>query len=739
MFLRHIQRIGVVLVAMTVGFGVFLVGRDGYQTFFGAQVFDDPTQSALGVSVELLDDFSGLAETQIGLSEAFIEQVEQRVGLLEAEQYPLVLELCVTPLFCESLRVEDAQQKLDLSVWQGLTRDVYLPVEDDLEIFVTLEIVLEGTGERVTFESDLLELPWVPAIDFRDGAGVNISPEESLSAGMMVFLFSRSPQVTVSFDGADLSLQASQTDPSIEPVFYHWAVQIPVDEQDLPQEVCVGFDADLQCHHVSTEPRPAAPEFICGDGERNPGEQCDDGNVENGDGCDALCQREIRSPQCGNGVWDQGEECDDGNLVSGDGCDEVCLQEPNQMPEVASGEFVYPDFKLYFNELSEELVFLFASLDQLPSEGRVPDAEDLFIRLKTDIPGGIVPQDSRRENGLPILQTILPKGTQVILEFVHRISRNEEVVFARQFVDTFEPEQITRGEPQGEESPHLPEVQQIVDRAVVVENGLAVVSEDIRVQLPSQRFTNESLTINGVSEGSSIKVCLVNLLSGAIRDGKTITVRDNGTFYDRLTDEVLDPGKYAALMYSDTQLPCDQLVNDFVGQADASQQPIILEVVDSALNISVLDVSWLSNDEMAYDEVTGQLFDLNPESRDAVIALELYSSFQEDLEVVVSFVDDLIDYEQTLNGYARDQVLLDFEELAYGSHRLRIYAILPNGQKTADILVDLNYLPVRMAAGSPSSRSYWGAIVLLLILGTLYLYARYRMRSHLRSESDQLS
>ncbi len=44
----------------------------------------------------------------------------------------------------------------------------------------------------------------------------------------------------------------------------------------------------------------------CGDGSLDPGEQCDDGNTTNGDGCDADCQTE----GCGNGLLDQGEECD---------------------------------------------------------------------------------------------------------------------------------------------------------------------------------------------------------------------------------------------------------------------------------------------------------------------------------------------------------------------------------------------------------------------------------------------
>src|SRR3989449_6632399 len=57
---------------------------------------------------------------------------------------------------------------------------------------------------------------------------------------------------------------------------------------------------------------------FCGDGRRCliEGEQCDDANRVNGDGCDASCQFE----QCGNGILDPGEECDDGNATPCDGC-----------------------------------------------------------------------------------------------------------------------------------------------------------------------------------------------------------------------------------------------------------------------------------------------------------------------------------------------------------------------------------------------------------------------------------
>ena len=54
-----------------------------------------------------------------------------------------------------------------------------------------------------------------------------------------------------------------------------------------------------------------------------PGEQCDDGNTDNCDGCSSTCQWE----ECGNGVLECGEHCDDGNTANCDGCSSTCQLE----------------------------------------------------------------------------------------------------------------------------------------------------------------------------------------------------------------------------------------------------------------------------------------------------------------------------------------------------------------------------------------------------------------------------
>ena len=76
---------------------------------------------------------------------------------------------------------------------------------------------------------------------------------------------------------------------------------------------------------------------FCGDGELDEGEECDDGNTMDGDGCSSTCNYEEPDPYCGDGAVNQAfEECDDGNTMDGDGCSATCKQE-GQAPYCGDG------------------------------------------------------------------------------------------------------------------------------------------------------------------------------------------------------------------------------------------------------------------------------------------------------------------------------------------------------------------------------------------------------------------
>jgi cysteine-rich repeat protein len=64
--------------------------------------------------------------------------------------------------------------------------------------------------------------------------------------------------------------------------------------------------------------------FECGNAVLNLNEECEDGNRTNGDGCDEFCKLEA---VCGDGLVDSTEQCDDGNTASGDGCSRECEEQ----------------------------------------------------------------------------------------------------------------------------------------------------------------------------------------------------------------------------------------------------------------------------------------------------------------------------------------------------------------------------------------------------------------------------
>jgi cysteine-rich repeat protein len=92
-----------------------------------------------------------------------------------------------------------------------------------------------------------------------------------------------------------------------------YTIEIPLfDKQD-------NFVASL----THAQHRVSSP--LCGNGiVEPPGEECDDGNLTDGDGCEAGCTL----PFCGNGIVDGSEACDDGNPTSNDGCEPDCTLTP---------------------------------------------------------------------------------------------------------------------------------------------------------------------------------------------------------------------------------------------------------------------------------------------------------------------------------------------------------------------------------------------------------------------------
>jgi cysteine-rich repeat protein len=92
------------------------------------------------------------------------------------------------------------------------------------------------------------------------------------------------------------------------------------DNIDNDGDGLVDYPADPDCENL-LDNSESVNNAVCGDGIKQAGEQCDDGNAYNNDACLNNCKLNV----CGDGVRYIGvEECDDGNAVEGDGCSCDC-------------------------------------------------------------------------------------------------------------------------------------------------------------------------------------------------------------------------------------------------------------------------------------------------------------------------------------------------------------------------------------------------------------------------------
>ncbi|MBI2666303.1 DUF4215 domain-containing protein, partial [Candidatus Woesearchaeota archaeon] len=98
---------------------------------------------------------------------------------------------------------------------------------------------------------------------------------------------------------------------------------------------------DYQLNSDSNDGGDVCDLTICGDFDFDMGEECENGNALNGDGCSSTCTIEpgwncqIRAGRsicygiCGDNLLKGLEECDDGNTNNDDGCSSICKNEPD--------------------------------------------------------------------------------------------------------------------------------------------------------------------------------------------------------------------------------------------------------------------------------------------------------------------------------------------------------------------------------------------------------------------------
>lgn len=93
-----------------------------------------------------------------------------------------------------------------------------------------------------------------------------------------------------------------------------------MDEEDSRDGALIDASSSPGCATPGACPDSGA---MCGNGEQEQGEACDDGDGIDTNGCTNRCEL----PRCGDGVVQagRGEMCDDENMVDGDGCSANCI------------------------------------------------------------------------------------------------------------------------------------------------------------------------------------------------------------------------------------------------------------------------------------------------------------------------------------------------------------------------------------------------------------------------------
>lgn len=115
------------------------------------------------------------------------------------------------------------------------------------------------------------------------------------------------------------------TYPCITLALYGVLGLVGCDDDPPPMDPIIDMEIDMESVDLEID---FEPEPFCGDGHVDEGEECDDGDQDETDGCSSSCTQS----RCGDGIirvdlyWgvDGYEECDDGNTDETDGCLSTC-------------------------------------------------------------------------------------------------------------------------------------------------------------------------------------------------------------------------------------------------------------------------------------------------------------------------------------------------------------------------------------------------------------------------------
>jgi len=133
--------------------------------------------------------------------------------------------------------------------------------------------------------------------------------------------------------------------------------------------------------------------------------------TRNADDPDTLCRSDCTLPRCGDWIVDQVEQCDDGNILNGDGCSGFCLRESTVAPAYTTA-----------SSASSRLEVSSVQSSSAP-------ASPLFATLRAFEPWGkrvrVSPQGPAGETG-PASIAVMAAGAAAGLAWMRRKRRGQE-------------------------------------------------------------------------------------------------------------------------------------------------------------------------------------------------------------------------------------------------------------------------------------------------------------------------
>lgn len=140
-------------------------------------------------------------------------------------------------------------------------------------------------------------------------------------------------------------------------------------------------------------------------------------------------------------------------------------------------------------------------------------------------------------------------------------------------------------------------------------------------------------------------------------------------------------------------------------------------------SVSSLQVKWIGSEVTLVDQDKQVAVDTggNREFRSRIL---VQSTFDEPVKVSVMFADESISFSHTLAPNSTEEIPVSIPDFNYGDHRLIVFAVFPDGQKTADILLPFTY---KEASILPNfGVSWWQglAVAVLCLMGFSYLTFR---------------